>query len=43
MRSYKIQLTENQAFICITDEAPDKVADAIYERFRVYQLAVTAL
>lgn len=43
MRSYKIHLTEKQAFTCITDEAPDKVADAIYERFRAYPLAVTAL
>lgn len=43
MKSYRIQLTEKQAFTCITDEAPDKVAEAIYERFRVYPLAVTAL
>lgn len=43
MRSYRIQLTENQAFTCITDEAPEDVADAIYERFLRYPLAVTAL
>lgn len=43
MRSYRIQLTEKQAFTCITDEAPDKVAESIYERFLRYPLAVTAL
>ena len=43
MKSYRIQLTEKQAFTCITDEAPDRVADAIYERFLRYPLAVTAL
>lgn len=43
MKSYRIQLTEKQAFTCITDEAPDAVADAIYERFRIAPLSVTAL
>lgn len=43
MKSYRIQLTEKQAFTCITDEAPEAVAAAIYERFLRYPLSVTAL
>lgn len=43
MKSYKIQLDKDTAFTCITDEVPDKVAAAIFERFRVMPLSVTAL
>lgn len=35
MKSYRIQLTKKQDFTCITDEAPDEVVDAIYERFGI--------
>lgn len=43
MRRYTIKLPDyERPFPYITDVSPDEVADAIWERFGVYPVSVTA-
>ena len=43
MRSYKITLSNNKAFTCITDEPVENIPAAIFERFGVWPVSVVAL
>ena len=36
MKAYKVTLKSGKAFSYITDEKPDNLANAIFERFREY-------
>lgn len=44
MRSYSIQLEgSDKSFTYITDESPENIADAVFERFRVIPVKIVQL